>query len=564
MIKILTEIIKRQLGDSDFDVRISENPERGHLSTNAAFVLAKEKKSSPMKIAEEVRSHLRKHAPTDFFEKIEIVEPGFVNIWLTDSAIKKEFRKIVTSKKWGKEGKKKETIIVEYSAPNIAKPMHVGHLRSTIIGDAVANTLEFLGYQAVRWNYIGDWGTQFGKLIVAYKLWGDKTKIKEDPLRAFGELYVKFHEEVKTHPELDKDGQEEFLKLEKGNKENRKLWIWFKKASLKEFAKVYDKLGVRFNTQIGESFFEKELDATIDLMVKAGIAKESEGALIVDLDDFGLPPAMARKSDGGTLYFTRDIANIHYRIKEYKPSEILYVVANEQTLHFSQIFATAQLLGFTGEEKGVKPIHVKFGLVLGEEGKKFSSREGRGIGLDEMLGASTDLAQKILEARKTGLKKKELKEVVKAVGLGAVKYNDLSQNRMSDIVFNWEKMLSFEGNSAPYLQYTYARLKSILRKAKRIPKLDTSILGESPDTAIVIKLAEFPSVLTRVKESYMPHYLANYLYELAKEINSFYQNEPVLSASSKLRGVRLNLVKASAETLKTGLTLLGIEAVERM
>ncbi|MBU2101191.1 arginine--tRNA ligase [Patescibacteria group bacterium] len=565
MIKTLTEIIRGRLGDLDFDVRISDDPERGHLSTNAAFVLAKANQSSPMEMAEELRSHLRKHAPSNYFRKIEVVEPGFVNVWLTPEAIKGEFRKIAKARVWGKGVKKKETVIVEYSAPNIAKAMHVGHLRSTIIGDALANAFEFMGYGVVRWNYIGDWGTQFGKLIVAYELWGDKEKINKNPLGELGKLYVKFHEEAKEHPELEERAQKEFKKLEGGDKTNRKLWHWFKKISLKEFSKTYNKLGVRFNTQIGESFFEKELKSIIDMLVEKGLAKESEGALMIDLDAFGLPPAMARKSDGATLYLTRDLANIRYRIDEYKPSQILYVVANEQTLHFSQVFATASLLGFIGgKEQEVKPVHIKFGLVLGEEGKKFSSREGKGVKLEEMIETSIKLADKILEDRKSNFRKAELKEISRVIGIGAIKYNDLSQNRMSDIVFNWEKMLSFEGNSAPYLQYTYARLKGILKKAKGIPKLDVSALEEGRDSAVVMKLAEFPEVLSRVIENYMPHYLANYLYELAKEINSFYQSEPVLSSSAKLRGVRLNLVKESSEVLKVGLKLLGIEVVEKM
>ncbi|MCR4260842.1 MAG: arginine--tRNA ligase, partial [Candidatus Colwellbacteria bacterium] len=468
---------------------------------------------------------------------------------------------------WGKIKKKnkdKETVIVEYSAPNIAKPMHVGHLRSTIIGDAIANVFEFTGYSVVRWNYIGDWGTQFGKLIAAYKKWGKRREVARNPVEKLEELYVRFHKELKDNPVLEDEGREEFKKLENGDKKNRKLWRWFKKESLKEFNRIYNRLGVTFSTQIGEAFYEKDLNGIIDLLKEESIAQESEGALIIDLERFDLPPAMVRKSDGATLYFTREIANLKYRIEEYNPKRILYVVANEQTLHFSQLFAVAKMMDFAKDKDMPELAHVKFGLVRGGAGKKLSTREGTAIKLNELLDRSVKLSKDALAKRKVELKKSELKEVSEILGIGAVKYNDLSQNRMSDIIFDWDKMLSFEGNSAPYLQYTYARLKSILRKAKGVPKLSKIILENERDVFLVLKLSEFPEVLDRVKETYMPSQLASYLYELAKEVNSYYHSEPVLYSESELRAVRLNIVKAASDVLKNGLSLLGIGTVEKM
>ena len=568
MIQTIREAIAKRLGDSEFEVKIENSLERGHFSTNAAFILSEKENLRPKEAAEELRSFLRKHDEAKIFDRIELGGGGFINIWLSQEAIRGEFRRIVKAGgSWGKvkvKVKNRETVIVEYSSPGIAKPMHVGHIRSTIIGDAIANVYEFLGYRVVRWNYIGDWGTQFGKLIAAYKLWGNRREVTKDPVEELEKLYVRFHKELKNNPALEAEGREEFKKLEAGDKKNKKLWRWFKKESLKEFNRIYNRLGVTFSVSIGEAFYEKDLEGAINLLKEEGLAQESEGALMVELERFDLPPAMIRKSDGATLYLTRDIANLKYRIEEYEPKKILYVVANEQTLHFSQLFAIAKMIDLAKDKHMPELAHVKFGLVRGETGKKLSTREGTAIKLNELLDRSIKLSQEALGARKVELRKSEAKEVAEILGIGAVKYNDLSQNRMSDIVFDWEKMLSFEGNSAPYLQYTYARLKSILKKARGIPKLNGMALENERDLVLVLKLSEFPEVLGRVKETYMPSQLASYLYELAREVNSYYHSEPVLYSESELRAVRLNLVKAASDVIKTGLSLLGIKTVEKM
>ncbi|MEX2054079.1 MAG: arginine--tRNA ligase [Candidatus Colwellbacteria bacterium] len=566
MIQTLREAIEKRLGSDEFEVKIENSLERGHLSTNAAFVLAEKEKIKLPEAAEDLRSFLHKSAPSDLFDRIEIGGGGFLNIWLSKDVIRRQFAQISKAGTgWARvKGQKKDTVIVEYSAPNIAKPMHIGHLRSTIIGDAIANVFEFLGYKAVRWNYIGDWGTQFGKLIVAYKHWGSRGKVRKNPIEELEKLYVRFHQELKESPELEGEGRAEFKKLEEGDKGNRKLWRWFKKESLKEFGKIYNRLGVSFSVQVGEASYEKDLDRIITLLKDEEVIHESEGALIADLERFNLPPAMVRKSDGATLYLTRDIASLEHRIKEYEPKKILYVVANEQALHFSQLFALTKNINLAGEADMPELTHIKFGLVRGETGKKFSTREGTGIKLEELLSRATSLARESLVEREMPFKKDEMKEVSEIVGIGAIKYNDLSQNRLSDIVFDWDKMLSFDGNSGPYIQYTYARLRSILRKAKRIPKLDLKALEGEGDQALVLKLAEFPDVLERVTQSYMPSHLASYLYELAKQVNSYYHSEPVLYSEPELRALRLNLIKATTDTLRNGLKLLGIKTVERM
>ncbi|MBI2013115.1 MAG: arginine--tRNA ligase [Candidatus Colwellbacteria bacterium] len=542
-----------------WEVLPAESAVRGHFSTNAAFVLATLRQTqggrlSPLKAAEELKKYLEEKG-ADFFSEIEVAEPGFLNFWIKPEAARKEFERIVEPRKIAAQSRGK--VIVEYSQPNIAKPMHVGHLRSTIIGDALANILEFAGYEVIRWNYLGDWGTQFGNVIAAYKLWGDKKEVERAPVEVLAGLYARFHEEMKEDPSLELRGQEEFRKLETGDKENRELWEWFREESIKELNKIYKLLDVKFDEWIGESFYEKKLPSLIELLLKKGIAKESEGAVIVPLEN--LPPALIRKSDEGTLYLTRDIANLEYRLKEYKADSILYVVDNGQSLHFQQLFAIAEILGLKGDFA-----HIKFGLVLGEDLKKLSTRAGRHIALLEVINEAVERARKVLEEKEADMTDKEKEEVARVVGIGALKYNDLSQSRMADITFDWDKMLSLQGNSAPYLQYTYARLKSILRKAENIPAFEAEAIEKEADLRLILKLAFFPEVIEEVSKNYLPHQLANYLYDLARTINDYYEKEPILKAEESLRGARLNLVNSAAETMKTGLGLLGIKVPERM
>ena len=556
------ELIEEKSGVKGFSLEEPEIKARGHLATNAAFLMSKKSGLPPMKTAELLREKLLSGKEAELFGRIEIANPGFLNFWMSGKATGLAIKEIIKAgSKWGKNAPKsrKETIIVEYSSPNVAKPMHVGHLRSTIIGDALANLYEALGYKVIRWNYIGDWGTQFGKLIAAYKLWGKKKAVEKNPIDEMLKLYVRFHEEVKFKPELDRMAQVEFKKLEEGNKENKKLWRWLRKESLKEFNRLYKDLGVKFDVTAGEAFYEEDLKPLIDKLKVKGITKVSEGALIVPLETHGLAPALIEKSDGATLYLTRDIANLEYRLGKYKLHKILYVVANEQAHHFNQLFAVAKILGL--ESVGLE--HVKFGMVLGPDGKKLSTREGKVVILDDLINEAVKLAYKTVAAKNSKLSKKEKDKVAKAVGVGAIKYNDLSQNRVGDIVFDWDKMLSLTGNSAPYLQYTYVRLKSILSKAK-LGKFHIKHLGNKSDSALIMKLAQFPEVIERAAETCLPSHLAKYLYELAQEVNHYYETNPVLKSATEIRNARLALIKAVAETLKNGLNLLGIQTLKRM
>lgn len=562
MRKKLESILKKAIG-AGVELSVPENANFGHYSVSAALKLAKAKKENPMDLAAELAAKIEKGAPRNFFEKIEVAAPGFINLWLSKDVIRQELVSISKQKeKYGRSdiGKNKK-VIIEYSSPNIAKPMHVGHLRSAVIGDALANIHEFLGYKVIRWNYIGDWGTQFGKLIAAYKRWGNKAQLEKSPIAELLSLYVRFHKEETENPIFAQEGRDEFMKLEGGNAQNRKLWKWFRDESMKEFKKVYATLGVKFDIILGESFFEPYLKPLIERLYKKKIVVESEGALIVPLDEKGLPPALIQKSDESSLYLTRDIANLEYRLKKYKPAEMVYVVGNEQTLHFEQLFAVAEIMRL----KKAKLVHAKHGMVFGEKGKKLSTRSGEAIQLDELLQRSIKLSREVVDKKNSKLKAKEKEKIAEAVGIGAVKYNDLRENRLSDIYFDWEKMLDFSGDSAPYLQYTRARLKSILRKARPAKKTDFSLLESETEMALIRKMAEFPEVVRRSAEILFTNGIAKYLYELATLANKYYESTTILSdKDTARRNARLILIESVAFVMKSGLGLLGIEAPDKI
>jgi arginyl-tRNA synthetase len=560
---IILAILKQLVPEgTPVEISVPEEANFGHYSTNVALRLAKAAGKSPMAVAGDLAAKAMAAAPAGFFEKAEAAAPGFVNFWVNNKVFQEELKKISGEEKYGRItiGKGK-SVIVEYSDVNIAKVMNLGHFRTTIIGAALANIFEFSGYKVIRWNYLGDWGTQFGKLIAAYKLWGKKEDIEKDPINELQKLYVRFHEETKSDPAIEKRGQEEFKKLEDGDKENRKLWEWFKEESLKEFERTYRILGVDFDVWLGEAFFEPALKAVVQECVEKGIAERSEGAMVIKLDAFNLPPALIEKSDGASLYLTRDIANLHYRLEKYDPAKILYIVGNEQTLHFEQLFSIAKLLGMDSAEL----VHIKHGLVLGEGGKKFSTREGRNVSLSSALEKAVTLSRGIVEQKNPDLSEKGKNEIAAAVGIGALKYNDLKENRTTDIVFDWEKMLDFTGDSGPYLQYTYARLKSILSKAGEMKKFDPAALDGAAELALMRKIFEFPDIIEKSGTLYSTSTLATYLYKLASIANKFYETTPILKDDDAARrDARLALIATAARVLKNGLGLLGIEAPEKI
>jgi len=563
--KELVKILNASFSGGEFaaEVTPAKDLSHGDYTSSTALKLASRWGVPVRQLAEQLAAELRiNKALGKIVNKIEVAGPGFINFWIKESVQWGQLSALTAPR--SRNQYQGQTIIVEYSSPNIAKPMHIGHIRSTFIGQALANLYQAMGAKVIKLNHLGDWGTQFGKLLAAYKMWGNKKALQTQPIAEMLRLYVKFHQEIATRPELEKQGQAEFLKLEQGDKTNVRLWNWFRVESLKEFNKVYRRLGVVFTKVIGESFYEPMLLGLIGDLVKRGIATTNpDGSIVVFLDKQNLPPCLIQKSDGASIYATRDLAAVRYRVKTFKPREIIYVVGNEQALHFEQVFAVAQTAGYA---PGTALSHVKFGLVLGEDGQKLATREGKIIKLEEVLTEAVERARRILEQKNPGLSARQKKVVAEVVGLGAVKYNDLSQNRLTDITFNWQKMLSLDGNSGPYLQYTYVRLRSILRKAgqrgNKIRTLKTEL--SVVDSQLLRRLLQYPEAIDRSVQEKGPHLLALYLYELATAVNSYYQQVPVLKADLVIKPVRLQLVKYAADVIKQGLGLLGINVVEKM
>lgn len=547
-----------------FNVSYPPNDKMGDYTTNAAMVAAKILKRAPMEIGEKIVSSIQ-YPVSSIIKKIELAPPGFINFYLKPEIVQKNLAAILKQKdKFGssKTGKGK-AIVIDYSAPNIAKMMHVGHLRSTIIGQAIYNIYKFLGYKTIGDNHIGDWGTHFGKLIYAYKSFADKKALKKNFIEEMNRLYVDFNRRAKTDLNLDQFARLETKKFQEGDKESVKIWKYFVRESMKEFSKIYKMLGVKIDYTLGESFYQKMLPEIISEALKKGVASRSQGAIIIPLEKYNLPPLMIQKSDGATLYGTTDLATVKYRMEKWNPGKIIYIVANEQAGHLAQVFKSAEILGFIGPKQA---IHIKFGMVLGPDGKKLSTRAGKVILLDDLLKEAIERAHKIVQEKNPKLSEAEKKKIAKAVGIGAIKYNDLSQNRLTDITFDWDKMLDFRGNSAPYLQYTYARIKSILRKSKTGAgiKFKPELLNDKRELAVLRQLVLFNEIIERSASEFAPNIIADYLYKLANSFNLFYEAVPVLKVKKDVRSVRLALISAVAITIKNGLNLLGIKTLERM
>ncbi len=514
-------------------------------------------------------NEIKQHQPKQIV-KVELAKNGFINFYLDKKFIQRELREIFRNKAnfgFAKKGKNKN-IIIDYSSPNIAKPMHIGHLRSTIIGETLANLYECLGYELIRWNYLGDWGTQFGKLIAAYKLWGNKKEVAERPIDTLLDLYRKFHKEMKKNPELEKFGQQEFKKLEQGEKENRKLWLWFRQESLKEFQKIYDLLGIKFDIFIGESFFEKDLVPLIESLQKKKLVQKSEGALIIPLEKYNLPPALIQKSDEASLYLTRDLALIQYRFQKYHPTKILYVVGNEQDIHFQQVFTLAKIMF---PKQKTELVHVKFGLVLSEQKKKFSTREGELISLEEVINQAIEKSLAIIKSKKPDWPLLKQKKLAQAIAISALKFNNLKSFRTLDIVFNWNKMLDFSGDTSVYLQYTYARINKILTKAQKTQskkiKPDYKELKNPLEIQLIKKLSEFPEVIELSAEKYAPNYLATYLLSLADLTNKYYESVPILkskSSNKRRTKAQLTLLECIIDVMQKGFKILGIQILKQI
>ena len=524
------------------------------------FSFTKQIKTNPNIIAKELSEKIMKKMSTaSLIERIESIGP-YVNFHINYVNFSKQvIKEILTKKsKYGSEPRKNKNIIIDYSSPNIAKPMTVGHLRSAIIGQSLYNTYTFLGYKCIGDNHLGDVGTQFGKLILSYKLWGNKKMVEKDPIKELLKLYVNFHKEAEKNKELEDKAREWSKKLEQSDRQAVKLWKWFVRISIKEFNKVYRLFGIKFDYQLGESFYLPMLKDVIKESLNKKVAKQSEGAVIISLENYNLPPLLIQRSDTATLYSTRDLAAIKYRKKKFRFDKCLYVVGSEQKLYFQQLFKASELLGYSESDNC---IHVCFGLMTLPEGK-ISTREGRVLFLEDLVKKSIELAEKIIEDKNPKLKHKN--RVAKQVGIGAIIFNDLKQDRIKDIKFDWNKALSFDGDSCPYVQYAYVRANSILRKTKfNQAGYFNKIKYENKQERILIKkLSEFPDVVKTSAEQYKPHFIAQYLLDMATKFNDFYNTIRVVGTENEKQ--RILLVKAVSTVLRNGLYLLNIETPNEM
>ncbi len=559
--KKVAELLAAPAGLSPLEVsnllEVPPQPEMGDFAF-PCFRLAQKFRKSPAVIAKALAGEV---SDNPLFEWVSNDGP-YLNLVIARSLLAEEILTKIQQEKenFGSsvQGKGK-TVVIDFSSPNIAKPFSVGHLRSTVIGHSLYRLYSVLGYKVIGINHLGDWGTQFGKLITAFKKWGQPEELQDDPIGHFFHLYVRFHAEAEKDPQLEEEARFWFRELEAGNEEALLLWRKFRDLSLREFKRIYDFLGIEFDSYQGESFYNERLAETIAEIKNTGITRESQGALIVDLGA-DMPPCLLQKTDGATLYATRDISAALYRYEKYKFAQLLYVVGSDQVLHFKQIFKVLQLMG---RDWSSLCQHVSFGMVRFQEGK-MSTRKGRVILLEEVLSKAVELAQEIIQEKNPTLKNKE--KVARQVGIGAVIFGDLNNDRSKDIVFNWKKILDFSGETAPYIQYSHARICSILRQ-EPLP-IEAPIKGElykaAEEKVVLLALGRFPAVLVKAAEVNKPSILARYLLVLARDFNHFYHNCPVLKVAGEKRIARLLLIDAVRLVLKKGLYLLGIEAPEEM
>jgi len=530
------------------------------------FKLAKVLRKAPPLIAKDIVAGIEGNS---LFESVQQVN-AYVNMFIS----KEQFAKVILAEAIDEENFGKtnvgqgKTVIVEYSSPNIAKPFHIGHIRSTVIGNSIYKIYDALGYKVIRLNHIGDYGTQFGKMIVAYRHWGNEEDVKREPIVTLLGYYTKFHVEVESDPKLDDEAREAFAKLEQGEKEEVELWQWFRDESLKEFMRVYDMLDIQFDEFDGESFYSDKMQRFIDELNEKGLLEESEGAHIVDLSQFDLPPALITKSDGSTLYCTRDIATAVYRKETYDFYKNIYVVASQQNLYFQQWMKVVGLLGYDWVKDCV---HVPFGLVSLEEGT-MSTRHGRVVFLEDVLNKAVEKTKEIIAEKNPDADQAHIDEVAKQVGIGAVVFQELSNNKIKDYVFKWDKVLNFDGETGPYVQYTHARCASVIRKAgddivakaKDLGSIDYKYLTSDSAYDLMKMLYAFPAVVVDAGEKYEPSMVTRHIIDIAQAYNRFYHDEHILADNEDEKIAKVALTIASKNAIKNGLALLGIKSPDRM
>jgi arginyl-tRNA synthetase len=569
------------LPDADVSVvlvRPCPDPKFGDYQSNALMALAKARKMNPRQLATDV---LAKLELSDVCEKVEIAGAGFLNFRLKTSALNQALAAAARGEHlFFSQTTAPRTIVIDFSSPNVAKPMHVGHIRSTGIGDALQRTLRLLGHKVITDNHIGDWGTQFGKLLLGWKQILDRPALERDAIAELERLYKVINNECDANPTRLEEARQELVKLQAGDPENIAIWKEMIRLSQIQFNTIYGRLGVKFDFTYGESFYNPWLGWVVEDLMNRGIARESEGAVGI-FSDNSLPPkedpflvnkdgewvadpALVRKSDGGFNYMTTDLATVDYRLKTWSPHEIVYVVDDRQGPHFKKLF-----LAFARWQpeaaRQVKLVHVGFGKILGDDGKPFKTRSGDTVKLGDLLDEAEERALKIVTEKNAELPEAQRREIARVIGLGSVKYADLLPNRQSDYIFSWDKMLALQGNTAPYLQYAYARIQSIFRKVEAVDHTAQIEVAAPEELALAKYLLNFGLTLEAVAEEYRPNYLCNYLYELAGKFTSFYENCPVLKADSiATRNSRLALCGLTARVLQQGLDTLGIQTVEQM
>lgn len=539
-------------------IEIPPNKDMGDYAF-PCFKLAKVFRKAPNMIAQDLAASIEAKGA------VSKVMPlgGYVNFFVNKSQLAETVISDVLTQKenYGHSdlGKDK-AVVIDFSSPNIAKPFHIGHIRTTVIGNALYKIYDSQGYDTVRINHLGDYGTQFGKLIVAFKLWGSKEEVEANPIPELLKLYIRFHDEAESKPEMEDEARAWFTKLENEDQEAKELWQWFRDESLKEFARVYDLLDIEFDSYAGESFYSDKMDDVIKTIQDKGLLKESQGTNVVDLEEYNMPPALITKNDGSTLYMTRDLAAAVYRKNNYNFDKCIYVVGSQQSLHFQQLFKVLELVGF---EWAKDMVHVPFGMVALEEGT-MSTRKGRVVFLEDVL------RQAIEKTKETMLTKnpdaKNVDEIAKQVGVGAVIFQELSNSRIKDYTFSWERTLSFEGETGPYVQYTHARCCAVLRKANEEATTDINYdLLTNEDSSEVLKLiGSFNKSIVAALRKNEPHIITRFVLDLAQAFNKFYHDNPIVVEDVELRKARLALVEATRQTIENGLKLLGMHAPERM
>jgi len=548
----------------------------GDYQTNAALVLGKERGENPRALAEKIAAHLD---VGDLCETPAVAGAGFINFTLLSGAIEKKTLEVLRVERLGvAETKSTQRIVIDFGSPNVAKPMHVGHIRSTVLGDALARIARFLGHEVIRDNHIGDWGTQFGMVIYGWKNLLDRQALQRNPLAEIVRVYKETNERAASDPQVREACRQELVKLQEGDKENTDIWNECVAFSMQDFEHVYKLLDIHYDIQCGESFYHDRLPGVVERLLKSGIAEISEGAVVVffrDNPELADKPLIIRKRDGGFNYATTDLATVDYRVNDLKADAIWYVVGAPQTLHFRQIFEIARREGYTADLR-----HIVFGSILGEDRKLMKTRSGENVPLRDLLEEACKRARKIIEEKNPQLSEDEKTDIAEKIGIGAVKYADLSQYRMTDYIFSWEKMLSLHGNTAPYLQNAYVRIRSIFRKAGDAavatplwgveggtghrPVATTLTLTESAEINLAKRLCQFAEIVPQVLNGFRPNILANYLFELANSFHTFYEACPVLKSSEPARSSRLALCELTGRVLKHGLGLLGIKVPERM